>query len=104
MDLRRHARVPVDATTVTVAVKGSKEPIRGVAKDISVGGIFIVVDEPPEFNAEVTVRIILPEQLDELVLPGRVRWTRADGMGIQFGLLGAKETHAITEFVASRQK
>ena len=30
-------------------------------------------------------------------IPGVVRWTRPDGMGVQFGLLGARETHAITE-------
>jgi type IV pilus assembly protein PilZ len=104
VDLRRHARVPVDATTVTFTLKGSSQPLTGVAKDISVGGMFVVVEEPPPFNAEVIVRIILPEQLEELVLPGVVRWTRDDGMGVQFGLLGVRETHAITEFVANRQK
>jgi type IV pilus assembly protein PilZ len=103
LDLRRHARVTADATTVTVGVEGAA-PISGVAKDISVGGVFVIVDEPLPFNTSVEVRITLPGQGDALTLPGVVRWTRTDGMGIQFGLLGAKETHAITEFVASKQK
>jgi hypothetical protein len=39
-----------------------------------------------------------PRRLDEdLSLLGTVRWTNASGMGIQFGLLGAQETHETTE-------
>ena len=30
------------------------------------------------------------------------RWQRKDGMGIQFRLLGARETHAITEIVRTQ--
>ena len=36
-------------------------------------------------------------------LPGKVRWTSHDGMGIQFGNLGARETHTITELVAAHE-
>jgi hypothetical protein len=32
-----------------------------------------------------------------MLLPGTVRWTSERGVGIQFGLLGTQETHAITE-------
>ena len=32
-----------------------------------------------------------------VALPGVVRWVRDGGMGVQFGLLGAVETHIITE-------
>jgi hypothetical protein len=34
-----------------------------------------------------------------MLLPGIVRWTKQDGMGVQFRLLGARETHAITEIM-----
>lgn len=51
------------------------------------------------FGTELTIRVRAPQSKDELVLPGVVRWVRSDGMGIQFGLLGAKETHEITEIV-----
>jgi hypothetical protein len=33
-----------------------------------------------------------------------VRWTRSDGMGVQFGLIGARETHAITELTRAKEK
>jgi hypothetical protein len=41
--------------------------------------------------------VILPSQRAPFALPGVVRWNRDGGMGVQFGLIGARETHAITE-------
>ena len=52
------------------------------------------------FGSEVVVRVRLrtPSGTDQdFDLPGVVRWVRSGGMGVQFGLLGALETHAITE-------
>jgi hypothetical protein len=50
------------------------------------------------FNGEVVVHVLLPGQRAPFALPAVVRWSRAgEGMGLQFGLLGARETHAITE-------
>lgn len=76
---------------------GSKERARGRAKDISIGGMFVETATPVEFNHPLTVYVTLPGQNAPFALPGTVRWTRPDGMGIQFGLIGARETHAITE-------
>jgi type IV pilus assembly protein PilZ len=45
----------------------------------------------------VLVRFTLPGQSKPLLVPGTVRWTSKSGMGVQFGPLGARETHAITE-------
>jgi type IV pilus assembly protein PilZ len=59
--------------------------------------MFIETASVVPFGTDVTIRVRLPGNKDELTLPGVVRWVRNDGMGIQFGLLGAKETHAITE-------
>jgi hypothetical protein len=39
---------------------------------------------------------------EEFALPGVVRWVRDRGMGVQFGLLGVQETHAITELEKSQ--
>lgn len=104
MELRRHARVSADAAPVSFVIKGSTTRESGVAKDISLGGMFVITDFLPEFNAELTVYVKLPGQQSELVLPGIVRWESKDGMGVQFGNLGARETHAITEFVATKTK
>jgi hypothetical protein len=41
------------------------------------------------------VRVRLPSSAQTMILPGIVRWTTHDGMGIQFGALGARETYAV---------
>jgi uncharacterized protein (TIGR02266 family) len=97
-ELRRYRRAPIDVV-VQFATKGSTEHRRvtGHAKDISLGGMFVQTAEPLPFGTELVVHVKLPTQSRPFELPGLVRWTRSDGMGIQFGLIGARETHAITE-------
>ncbi|HEY2509708.1 MAG TPA: PilZ domain-containing protein [Polyangiaceae bacterium] len=101
MELRRFVRVPLDQTVV-FALKGEDAFSDGLAKDISLGGMFVATEFVPPFGAEVTVHLALVDGEPELVLPAIVRWTRPDGMGLQFQLLGARETFAITEVVRLR--
>jgi PilZ domain len=96
LELRRHSRTTIDVSVEFVA-KGATERFPGRAKDISLGGMFIATDKPLPFSAEVTVHLTLPSQKAAFALPGVVRWNRDGGMGVQFGLIGARETHAITE-------
>ena len=98
IEKRRFARAPIDLP-VLFAKKGSAESASGIGKDISIGGIFIETNTPASFGAEVVVRVRLktPNDHQDFDLPGVVRWVRSGGMGVQFGLLGALETHAITE-------
>jgi hypothetical protein len=68
----------------------------GVARNMSLGGMFIATAWPAAFGATVRVEIDL-----DLGAPTTVRcfvrWTNADGMGVQFDVMGARETHALTE-------
>jgi type IV pilus assembly protein PilZ len=96
IELRRHQRAPLDIAVEFVG-KGSSERFGGQAKDISLGGMFIETGTPPAFGAELTIHLTLPGQKAPFALPAVVRWTRNGGMGVQFGLIGARETHAITE-------
>jgi type IV pilus assembly protein PilZ len=91
-------RTPLDCA-VTFTRKNTADPLSGRAKDVSVGGMFIETVYVAPFGSEVVIRMQLPQSKSELVLPGTVRWVRDGGMGIQFGNLGAKETHEITEVV-----
>jgi hypothetical protein len=99
IELRRYQRAPIDVP-VQFVVKGGKEPRPARSKDISLGGMYVVTSEPLAFGAEIVVSLTLPGQKAPFALPGIVRWCRPDGMGIQFGMLGARETHAITELTA----
>lgn len=65
------------------------------ARDISVGGMFIETDAQLEFGLEVTISCVFPGSDARYVLPATVRWASPGGVGLQFGLLGARETHAI---------
>ena len=100
LELRRHSRAAVDVPVEFVA-KGGTERSAGRARDISLGGMFIETDTPLPFSAEVIVHVTLPSQKAPFALPGVVRWNRNGGMGVQFGLIGARETHAITELTRS---
>jgi type IV pilus assembly protein PilZ len=97
VELRRHPRAPLDSPVEFVA-KGTTLRAAGRCRDISLGGMFIQTEAPLPFGTELVVHLALPGQKTSFALPGVVRWTRsALGMGVQFGLIGARETHAITE-------
>lgn len=96
VEQRRYTRAPVNSPAA-FSLKGNPEKREGLCKDISVGGTFIETDSPGGFGSEVVIHVTLPGSNDPVSLPGTVRWVRDGGMGVQFGLLGAKETHIITE-------
>ena len=96
IEQRRYARAPVNAPA-TFSIKGIPNPRTGLARDVSIGGMFVETAEPAPFGAAVIVHVVLPGADETLSLPGVVRWVRGGGMGVQFGLLGAVETHLITE-------
>ena len=98
VEQRRSHRSPL-AAPVRVTQKGGGTEAEGAARDVSVGGMFIETASPFAFGTNVVVHVHLPGYKGEMALPGVVRWTGDDGMGVQFGLLGARETHAITEIV-----
>ena len=68
----------------------------GVAVDISQGGMFVRTETVLPFAESIILTIDLPG-LGPTDLPAFVRWTTPEGFGVQFGLLGARETHAINE-------
>ncbi len=92
---RSHRRVTLQ-TEITCTPEGG-DAFVATCHDISLGGMFINSESPqPAFGTKLTVQITLPGQRGPLQLPCVVRWNKSDGFGVQFGLLGARETHAIT--------
>jgi type IV pilus assembly protein PilZ len=97
VELRRYQRAPIDVP-VEFEAKGAHERFAGRAKDLSIGGMYVEAQAPLSFGVELVVFVRLPGQKAIFALPAVVRWVRPGaGMGLQFGLLGARETHAITE-------
>lgn len=89
---------------VVFSPKGSEKRNTGASTDISLGGMFIETAHAEAFGTEVVVHVHFPGEPSACALPGIVRWTSTDGMGVQFGNLGAKETYTITELVAAHEK
>jgi type IV pilus assembly protein PilZ len=98
VELRRFTRATLEQP-LEFTIGSSDTRVQGRSKDISLGGMFVETETPAAFGAEVVIFVALPSDPNQLRLPGIVRWTRPSGMGVQFGLLGARETHLITEVV-----
>ena len=74
-------------------------PFRATGKDVSVGGMFLESSQSPPFGTELTIVGTLPGAKKDLRLPAVVRWVKPGGFGVQFGLLGALETHVLSELM-----
>ncbi len=94
---RVHPRIPINVDVSCEMKDGAA--VTGVAKDLSLGGMFIESEQAPPFGTDLTIVGRLPGASSESRLPGVVRWTKPGGFGIQFGLLGARETHAISQLL-----
>lgn len=59
--------------------------------------MFIESAGQPKFGDKIVITLRLPGLEADSVLPAVVRWSTPLGFGVQFGLLGARDTHAITQ-------
>jgi Tfp pilus assembly protein PilZ len=72
IEKRIHPRLgPLVIKTVFTAGSDHRE---GYLTNVSVGGAFLAVEDPPPLGAEVEVRAILPWRLGELRAAARVAW------------------------------
>lgn len=59
--------------------------------------MFVEASHALPFNTELNIECELGSPKARVALPAVVRWSKPDGFGVQFGLLGARETHLITQ-------
>ncbi len=64
--------------------------IEAFCRDLGLGGAFLETSNVAVFATEVTVYLDLEGH--DVAIRSLVRWTGKDGFGVQFGLLGARET------------
>jgi type IV pilus assembly protein PilZ len=95
---RRHFRKPIELAVEFNVADGPRKP--GTCRDFSLGGMHIDAEETAPFGANVTIHMTVGNARAPSALPGIVRWVKPGSMGVQFGLLGARETYAITELLA----
>lgn len=97
VDRRRLTRVPVELD-VTLELSDGTQAI-GLATDIGLGGMFVEAGQIPNYADSLTVHVLLPGADGPSQLPAIVRWVTDHGFGVQFGLLTARETHAIASII-----
>lgn len=71
--------------------------------DISLGGMFLHGDSLVPIGDEVVLEFELPK-LGVVQMPAFVRWTSARGFGVQFGLIGPRETHVIGRLIRAQSE
>jgi Tfp pilus assembly protein PilZ len=86
---------------VAVEVDGGESALHATAINLGVGGVFVQLQPVPDYGAQVVVVIQLPALNEAARLRGVVRWSNANGFGVQFSSLGARETYALGKLVAS---
>jgi type IV pilus assembly protein PilZ len=98
-----HRQHPRKSLVCPVAFQvGTAPRVDASCRDISLGGMFIETEQPAPYGAEVVIHISLPGLREEATIRSTVRWTkRGAGMGVQFGVMGARETHALIELIQS---
>jgi len=93
---RTHARARINLPVTCEFADGTVLP--GEGRDLSIGGMFVAAPAQPPFNSRVTIVVPLGGAQPSRV-PAVVRWSKSDGFGVQFGLLGAVETHLIAKLL-----
>jgi hypothetical protein len=96
---RNHPRKSVVAPVGFQVGDGPR--LEGRSRDASLGGMFIETLTPAPFGATILLTMRLPGLKQDVIIKSTVRWTEPDGMGVQFGLMGARETHALTQLLLS---
>lgn len=94
---RRHPRVQVNLSAEAETTGG--ERFDGYVNDLSVGGAFIATEASPAVGTKLSLTVHMPDG-KPLVVDGTIRWIKPDGVGVQFGLMGVRETYAVGELLA----
>lgn len=92
---RRHPRKEIRVSVAFQLADGRR--VEAVSRDMSIGGAFIETDTPAAFASTLPVDLLIPGAKQAIRVMATVRWTQRDGMGLQFGLMGVRDTHALTE-------
>jgi type IV pilus assembly protein PilZ len=99
-DLRQHPRKSIEAE-VGFEVSGGRR-VEARCRDLSLGGMFIETPAPLPYGTPVRVHLRLPDLGGEAAIEAIVRWAKPDGMGVQFGAMGARETHGLALLLGGR--
>lgn len=93
---RRHPRKEV-SLAAELLLEGESVRVEGRCQDLSIGGSYVVTAARAPFGTKISLWIQMAGAVIEVA--GIVRWNGVDGVGVQFGSMGAKATHEITQAI-----
>jgi hypothetical protein len=93
---RKYPRNAVEAAVAFQTGDGPRVDAR--CRDVSLGGMFIETSPSLPYGAKLRVYLQMPGL--DAGIECVVRWAKPGGMGVQFGVMGARETHALTRLLA----
>ena len=106
MPFRRHGRIGID---LSVECSRSEGSLKGFARNISEGGVFLETNDDVEAGTRLTLTFTLPGQGGEIVVPGEVvRRTPLEdrdcryGLGIRFDRMPAASREKILDFLVHK--
>jgi uncharacterized protein (TIGR02266 family) len=82
---------------LVVAFEKDGQRVEARSRDISLGGMFVTTDRALPYGSRVVIEVALPSLSAPARIEVTVRWSNAEGMGVQFGTLRARETWAINQ-------
>lgn len=85
--------------TLEVKVLYEGKPYTGLARNLSLGGMFIEADVSIPIGTVIKMNCSIPAMKEETEIEGTVRWhdEAKTGMGVQFGSLRAIEVWALNQ-------
>jgi Tfp pilus assembly protein PilZ len=95
---RQHPRQVIECEVSFQVGDGPASVAR--CRDISLGGMFIETPSPLPYGTALRLLLPLPGLPAGARIDAVVRWGKPTGMGVQFGVMGARDTHALTELLA----
>jgi hypothetical protein len=95
---RQHPRKNLSSSVAFQSGDGSRT--EATCQDVSLGGMYIETSEPLPYGTPLRVFLRLPGMKQEAEIEAIVRWYKPMGMGVQFGVMGARETHALTTLLS----
>src|SRR3954471_13662421 len=92
---RKSPRTRIDLL-IQIEIEGRVLP--ALAVNVGLGGMFIE-GQPLEYGQFIDIIAELPGLAGPVKIPAVVRWAKDRGVGVQFLQLGARVTHALSQFV-----
>ena len=80
-----------------VEILSDGKTYQGKTRDLSLGGMFVYTDAALAFGSNLDIKLAIPAQKYEGVLPAVVRWRSSGGVGIAFRSLRARDVHALNQ-------